>query len=69
MKYHFRIEREYTIIESFDREYEAASAEEAQAMADAEAAESNMDCPDDCSETGGGEAGSFDARMIGELTQ
>jgi hypothetical protein len=50
----FNITREVTITEGFSRTYEAASFEEAEAMAEQEAEEANMDCPDDCTEEGSG---------------
>lgn len=57
----FSFERDYTIREGFDRVIEAETLEEAQAIADRLASEFNMDCPDDCSESDGGEATDFEA--------
>ena len=66
-KFTFRISREYTITESFDRDFEVGTVGEAQALADAEADESNMNCPDDCSEDESGNTESTD--FIAELVQ
>jgi hypothetical protein len=65
-KFKFSITRTYTITEGFEREYEADSLEEAQALADAMAQECNMDCPDDCSEQEGGftESSDFEADLL-----
>lgn len=67
MKYKFKIEREYSITESFEREYETDTVDAAQALADVEADESNMDCPDDCSEdeSGNSHSSNFEARLVG----
>jgi hypothetical protein len=65
-KFKFKISRTYEIVEGFEREYEAATVEDARRMADAEAEESNMDCPDDCSEdeSGGSRTGDFYAEPV-----
>jgi len=62
----FKISRTYEIVESFEREYEAPTLEDARRMADEEAEESNQDCPDDCSEDerGGCEIGDFYAEPV-----
>jgi hypothetical protein len=62
----FRIEREYTITEGFDREFEANTLEEAEALAEAAALEADMDCPDDCAEDERGytHLGDFSARRL-----
>jgi hypothetical protein len=49
-----RITRDYSISEGFERIIEADTEEQAEAAADALAVYSDMNCPDDCSEEGGG---------------
>lgn len=59
-KYKFHFARDYTIREGFYRVIDAPSFAEANAAAHNLAREFNNDCPDDCSETGGEGATSFD---------
>ena len=65
-KFTFAIRRTYTITEGFDRIYDAETPEQAQAMADAECAEYDMDCPDDCAEDERGftESSNFGADLV-----
>lgn len=56
--------RTVTQDETFERDYEADTAEEAQAMADEEAEASNSDCPDDTSMSGGEECGAWRAADV-----
>src|SRR5262245_8981500 len=60
-KFDIEIYREYTITEGFRRVIEAPDKDAAIARAQEIASDSNMDCPDDCSEIEGGytEAGDF----------
>lgn len=62
--YRIRFSRDYTIREGFDRYVEAANREEAAEIADGFAAFCDSDCPDDCSEIGGGEAGEFEVDSV-----
>lgn len=69
-KFRVWVEREYTITEGFDREIEAETEDQATDHARDLASQSNMDCPDDVSETnGGGECGSFYIATILPLTE
>jgi len=56
----FSFARDYTIREGFERVIEADTLEKAQEIANRLAEEFNHDCPDDCSESDGGEGGDFE---------
>ena len=64
-----RIERDYVVVEGFDRIVEAESQEAATAAARAMAAKSDRDCPDDCSETAGGHAEDFYVASVTPTTK
>ena len=59
-KFKFYFSRTYTIVEGFERVIDAPSLAEAEAAAGDLASEFNMDCPDDCTESGSGGAGAGD---------
>lgn len=63
--YKFSFERNYVEREGFERIIRAPSLPEAEAAAERLAAEFNMDCPDDCSDTGRGSGGAgFEAECV-----
>lgn len=65
-KFRFSFERTYTITEGFERIIDAPSEAEANAAAEIVASQSNMDCPDDCSEIESGhtETGDYEALPV-----